>query len=94
VWVTVLRATPQFYRWGCFTLSFGLLLVVTYRAAVLNDASWELLALVIVSGLVATAYQGVRRIFTWRWAYVVAGTLVASAVVAALMVLARVILPR
>jgi hypothetical protein len=82
------------YRWAYLTLSFGLLMVVAYRATVLNDASWDLMALVIVGGLVATAYQGVYRIFTRRWAYVAAGTLIASAVVAALVMLARGLLQR
>jgi hypothetical protein len=74
------------YRWAYLVLSFGLLLAVAYRSFVLREPAWDLLALVIVGGAVATFYQGSHQVLTRRWVVAsVAGALLA-AVVAALVV--------
>ena len=43
---------------GYLVLSFGLLVIVAWRAFVLGEASWDLLGLVVLAGAVATAYRG------------------------------------
>jgi hypothetical protein len=45
------------YKWAYALVSFGLLLDVMYRGAVLDEAAWELLALPIAGGFVCTFYQ-------------------------------------
>lgn len=71
------------YRWGYLFLSFGLLIVIALRAFFLKESNWDLMALVMISGLITTAYQGVNRIFTRSWIYLFGITLVVAALVAA-----------
>ena len=77
------------YRWAYLMLSFGLLIDVAYRGPVYNEASWDLLALVVLTGLVATLYQGTQKILTHRWSFWVAGTVLLAAVVAVVIVFVR-----
>ena len=49
------------YRWAFLLLSFGVLLSVAYRSFVLQQTAWDLMALVIVSGVVASGYQAASR---------------------------------
>lgn len=74
------------YRWGYFVVTFGLLIIVAVRAFFFNESNWDLMALVIVSGLVTTAFQGYHQLFTRRWIYFFGLTLVIAAGVAALVV--------
>lgn len=55
------------YRWGYQFVSFAVLLSVAYRAYALKQASWDLLAIVILGGVVTTVYQRNQRILTLRW---------------------------
>lgn len=75
------------YRLAYLVLSFGLLLIVAYRGLVRDESSWDLLALVMLGGMVTTFYQATQRVFTRR--SLLAGVLVAAvaAVVAAALVL-------
>ena len=77
------------YRWAYLVLSFGVLASVAWRAYVLHEASWDLLGLVMASGLVATFYQAIHHVLTGRWALLALVTAVLAAVVAAGMVLMR-----
>ena len=45
------------YRRAYLFLQYGTLLIVAYRAAVLRQASWDLMSLVVASGIVAVMYQ-------------------------------------
>lgn len=56
------------YRWAYLVVSFGLLVCVAVRAVVLKQASWDLLALVIVGSAVAFLYQVTRRALARGWA--------------------------
>ena len=56
------------YRWAHLVLSYGVLASVAYRGFVRNETSWDLLALVIGAGAVATLYQGKHRVLSSRWA--------------------------
>lgn len=52
------------YRLAYLVLSFGVLAAVAYRAFAWGQASWDLLALVIVAGAVTIGYQAARRVLT------------------------------
>lgn len=75
------------YRWAYMILSYGLLIIVTYRGFAAQESNWDLMALVVVGSLAATLYQAAHRILSRRT--LVAGALVmaASAVVAVLVVI-------
>ena len=75
------------YRWAYLVLSYGLLACVAYRSFVRNEASWDLLALVIAGGAIATLYQGQQRILSGRWAVVTWFAVVLAFVIAAGMLL-------
>jgi len=77
------------YRWAYHLLSFGLLLDVAYRGVARNESSWDLLALVIVTGLAATLYQQANKVLSRRWALTAVVTAVAAAVIAAAIVFLR-----
>lgn len=55
------------YRIAYLVMSYGLLAIVAYRSFILQQSSWDLLALVIVGGLTATLYQGANKVLSHRW---------------------------
>jgi len=71
------------YRWAYFVLTFGVLVVVAYRSFWWREAHWDLLALVILSGFVASMYQGAYRILSRRWVLIAIATASVAASVAA-----------
>ena len=71
------------YRWAYLFLTFGLLVVVAYRGFVGRESSWDLLALIVLSGLVTLLYQGIHRVLSRRWAWVTLATVLAAAGLAA-----------
>ena len=77
------------YRWAYLLLSFGILASAGYRGLVLNESSWDLLALVVVGGMVSSAYQARQRVLTSRWAYLSLAGMILAAVLAALIVVLR-----
>jgi len=77
------------YRWAYLVLSFGLLASTAYRAFARHESAWDLLALVIVGGAVATFYQGSERVLSKRWAVASAAAVLLALVVAVGLVLAR-----
>ncbi len=70
------------YRWAYLLLSFGLLAIVAYRGFIWRESSWDLLALVVLSGFVTTVYQGVHRVLSRRWILVAITTGLVAAVIA------------
>ena len=50
------------YRSAYLFLSYGILALVAYRSFVLHESGWDLLALVILGGVVTTAYQGIHGV--------------------------------
>ncbi len=72
------------YRWGYLLLSFGLLVVVAWRSFIWGQSSWDLLALVVLSGVVTTLYQWTHKVLSRHWVMVtiVAGLLAAAVAVA------------
>lgn len=77
------------YRWAYLVLSFGLLLDVAYRSFARQESAWDLLALVILGGAVATAYQGTHHVLTPRWAMLAAVTMLVAGLIAAGVALLR-----
>ena len=77
------------YRLAYFFVCYGLLLSAAYRGYMLQQQSWDLLALVIISGALTTAYQGARHTLSWRWSVVAGLAMVAAAALAAALVLLR-----
>lgn len=70
------------YRWAYLLLSFGLLAIVAYRGFVWRESSWDLLALVVLSGFVTTLYQGAHKVLSRRWVLVAITTGLVAAVIA------------
>ena len=66
------------YRWAYLLLSFGMLASVAWRAFVRDESSWDLLALVVVAGVVVTAYQAAHRVLSRRWAMVTMAAVVVA----------------
>ena len=75
------------YRLAYLVMSYGLLLIVTYRGFFLKQSSWDLLALAILGGVVATIYQGKNQIISRSWIKMVVAIFVISAILAAAVVL-------
>ncbi len=75
------------YRIAYLVLSYGLLLIVVYRGFFLKESSWDLLGLVILSGGIATLYQGRQKIFGPGWIRAMVLTMLVAAVLAVVMVL-------
>ncbi|RJE48896.1 MULTISPECIES: hypothetical protein [unclassified Dehalobacter] len=55
------------YKFGYVFITFALLLDVVYRSLKLNEAPWDLLALIIISGLVMSLYQYKQKILGKTW---------------------------
>ena len=77
------------FRWGYLVLSFGLLLSTAYRSVVHDQQSWDLLALVLVGGLVVTGYQALHRILTRRWWMMSSLALLTATLIAFVLVMLR-----
>jgi len=66
------------YRWSYLVLSFGLLAVIALRSFLRDESPWDLLALVILGGVVNVAYQGRYGVLYRRWGILAAVTLLAA----------------
>ena len=55
------------YKWACTFLTFALLIDVMYRAWVHDEAAWDLLALVVLGGAIATVYQARHKTLPRVW---------------------------
>ena len=75
-------------RLAYLVLSFGLLAIVAYRSFADGAASWDLLGLVVLGGLVGTLYRLAQRAVSREWTIVAVGTAVVALVVAAIVAFA------
>jgi hypothetical protein len=75
-------------RLAYLVLSFGLLAIVAYRSFADGAASWDLLGLVVLGGLVGTLYRVAQRAVSREWTIVAVGTAVVGLVVAAIVAFA------
>lgn len=55
------------YKFGYLFITFALLFDVAYRSLKLNEAPWDLLALIITSGLVTLLHQYKHKILGKSW---------------------------
>jgi hypothetical protein len=55
------------YKYGYILLTYGILIDIIYRSVRFKEASWDLFALLFVSGLVSTLYQYRQKIFAQHW---------------------------
>ena len=74
------------YRLGYLFLAFGILVIGAYRGLVKEESSWELLALVILSGVVTTLYQGWHKVLNRSWAARVLAAVILAALLGAALV--------
>jgi hypothetical protein len=77
------------YRLAYVFLSFAVLLDVAFRSFTRHDPAWDLLAIVILAGLLATLYQAIHKVLSVGWIKLVVVTLCVSGIVAALISLLR-----
>ncbi len=56
------------YRWAYLFLSFGLLALVAYRSFMHHESPWDLMALVVLGGVLTSAYQWFHKVLTAQWA--------------------------
>lgn len=73
------------YRLAYLVLSFGALLIVAYRSFALRQSSWDLLALVILGGVVHTGYQVKHKVVYAKWVKMAVITFVVAALLAIIM---------
>ena len=73
-------------RLAYMIVSYGLLAIAAYRGLVEGAASWDLLAVVVLGGLVGMAYRIVRGAAAGRWITAVSLSVLAAALVAAALV--------
>ena len=72
-------------RLAALVMSFGLLLIVGYRAVAFREASWELLGLVVLGGAVGSGYRLFKGTVNRRWVAIMTLTAVIAAVVAVVL---------
>lgn len=77
------------YRLATLFMSFGLLLDVAWRSFHLGEAPWDLMALIVLGGVVSSVYQGSHHVLTWRWAKLTVASALLAILVAVLLVLLR-----
>jgi hypothetical protein len=75
------------YSYGYKFITFALLFDVMYRSFKFNEAPWDLLAIVIISGFVMTIYQYKQKILGRSWIKIAALTIGAAIVTAAVIAL-------
>jgi hypothetical protein len=75
-------------RLSYLVLSFGLLVIVAYRSFAHGEAPWDLLGLVVLGGLVGSAYRLRRRAVSGRWALLLGVTAAVALALAAVVAVA------
>jgi hypothetical protein len=75
-------------RLSYLVLSFGLLAIVAYRSFAHGEAPWDLLGLVVLGGLVGSAYRIRRRAISGRWALLLGVTAAVALALAAVVAVA------
>jgi hypothetical protein len=73
------------YRWAYSLLAYALLVDVMCRALFRHEAAWDLMAMVVVGGVVATVYQTRQRTLAQGWVMKVVLLSCVAAVFAAIL---------
>ena len=77
------------YRWVYLVLTYALLVDVMCRGLFRKEAAWDLMALVIVGGVICTVYQARQKTLVHGWVMkVVLGAVIAAVIAAVAAVLA------
>jgi uncharacterized membrane protein len=76
-------------RLAYLVLSYGLLVVVAYRGFAEGQASWDLLGLVVLGGVVGAAYRLWNRALSREAAIVIGVTALVAFGLAAILVITR-----
>jgi hypothetical protein len=71
------------YRWAYSLVAYALLVDVMYRSLIRHEAAWDLMGLVIVSGVICSAYQARHKILAHGWVMKVVLAACIAAVIAA-----------
>ena len=71
-------------RLSFLVLAYGLLAVAAWRSFN-GDPTWDLLGLIIGAGAIGLVYRLSKGVVTRAWTVVAAGTIVAAAIVAAVI---------
>ena len=71
-------------RLSFLVLAYGLLIIAAVRAFN-GEATWDLLALVVLGGFAGLAYRLEKRVVSPRWAAVLAATVVVAATIAVVL---------
>jgi DNA-binding CsgD family transcriptional regulator len=77
------------YSYGYKFISFALLLDIIYRSFMYNKSSWDLFAIIILSGSIMTFYQHKQKILSKIWLKTVVLTIAIAIVTAIIIVLAK-----
>jgi hypothetical protein len=70
------------YTFGYKFIAYALLLDVIYRSIKFNEAAWDLLGIVIVSGFIMTIYQYRQKILVKGWLKTICFISVITAIIA------------
>lgn len=80
--------------WGLNFLTFALLMDVVYRGMFLDEAAWDLLALVFVSGAISMVYMArhkvLGQVFSWKMMIIATVVALVVAVVSAILAMTKV----
>jgi hypothetical protein len=79
------------YRLAYGFITYALLLDVMYRSLVRREAAWDLLAFVIVGGVVSSVYQGRHKVLTRHSVGLLVLTSLIAGIVAAVVAALRVL---
>ncbi len=71
--------------WGLNFITFALLIDIMYRGWFLDEAAWDLFALVFVSGVISSVYMAKHKVLgqVINWKAVIIGAVIAAAIAAA-----------
>jgi len=79
--------------WGLNFILYALLLDIMYRSVVLHEASWDLFALIGLTGVVSVAYMArqkvLSQVFGWKVAILMAAGALVAGVVSAILAMAK-----
>ncbi len=70
------------YTIGYKFIAYALLLDVIYRSIKFNEAPWDLLAIVVISGFVTAIYQYKQKILVKNWLKTICFMSIITAIVA------------
>jgi hypothetical protein len=73
------------YRLAYLFLAFALLADAAFRSFARRESAWDLLALVVAAGALATVYQAAHRVLSAGWVRTTALTALLAAGVAAVI---------